>query len=542
MTQNSNSDANNVPSPSFSQEIMERLFYWTRDKIFRITRQNANEKDPPLGEIGETRVLGAFVSFKKRGRLRSCMGYMREGDSLVVALSSAAYSATLNDPRFPPVSSDELYDLDLEIWALGSLRRVEERGEARRDVVRIGRDGLQIQGRGRRGLLLPSVPVELNWDIDQFLNGLCDKAGLARGAWKDDDVELFSFEGTSFKRPFVWNVSANPELARFIERRNRIDSSDNTERSTQRAVFSLAPGLLQWTAPSTRATQPRTIDYAQSTRESAVAGMFYPRSKAEQDATLDSFDEENGRELDSPLTKRAYSGALIPHAGWIYSGRLAAKTLMRIQAPETVVVIAPKHRREGANFAICPYGQWDFKGGCVSNDLDFSTALARELPPFQRDATAHRSEHAIEVQLPLLSRYFPESKVVGLLIGASTKRELDELGRSFADFITRRANLGRSKPLLLISSDMSHYVTEETARALDEKALDALETTDPGRLYDVVRENQITMCGILPAFFALTALKKNDDFHRAVRVGRTTSGAASGDYERVVGYAGYLFE
>ena len=542
MTQNSNSDANNVPSPSFSQEIMERLFYWTRDKIFRITRQNANEKDPPLGEIGETRVLGAFVSFKKRGRLRSCMGYMREGDSLVVALSSAAYSATLNDPRFPPVSSDELYDLDLEIWALGSLRRVEERGEARRDVVRIGRDGLQIQGRGRRGLLLPSVPVELNWDIDQFLNGLCDKAGLARGAWKDDDVELFSFEGTSFKRPFVWNVSANPELARFIERRNRIDSSDNTERSTQRAVFSLAPGLLQWTAPSTRATQPRTIDYAQSTRESAVAGMFYPRSKAEQDATLDSFDEENGRELDSPLTKRAYSGALIPHAGWIYSGRLAAKTLMRIQAPETVVVIAPKHRREGANFAICPYGQWDFKGGCVSNDLDFSAALARALPPFQLDATAHRSEHAIEVQLPLLSRYFPESKVVGLLIGASTKRELDELGRSFADFITRRANLGRSKPLLLISSDMSHYVTEETARALDEKALDALETTDPGRLYDVVRENQITMCGILPAFFALTALKKNDDFHRAVRVGRTTSGAASGDYERVVGYAGYLFE
>ena len=88
---------------------------------------------------------------------------------------------------------------------------------------------------------------------------------------------------------------------------------------------------------------------------------------------------------------------------------------------------------------------------------------------------------------------------------------------------------------------MNHYASEATTRIVDKMALDALETTNPEELYDVVRREGITMCGVLPAFFVLSTLKKLGEFNRATQIGRATSGESSGDYDRVVGYAGYVF-
>ena len=265
--------------------------------------------------------------------------------------------------------------------------------------------------------------------------------------------------------------------------------------------------------------------------------MFYPGDPKEQIAALDEME----RGLEAPTDELCARSAMIPHAGWIYSASLAMKTLRRLEASETIVVLAPKHRAEGANFAVMPYGAWDYKGGTTSNDLDFVDAFVDALPEFQKDPLAHRSEHSIEVQLPLLARRFPNSKVVGILIGRATQTELDSIAERFAALLTEREKAGKSRPALVVSSDMNHYADDETTRRIDKIATDALETTDPVELLRTVVGRRISMCGILPAYFTLTTLKKRGEFSSAIRVGYATSGDASGDRERVVGYAGYLF-
>lgn len=208
----------------FSTEVMERLFYWTRDLVVSIItsteRQNGSDS---IEDVRCVNVLGAFVSFKKHGRLRSCMGCLTEGIQLALALESAAYSASVRDPRFPPINSNEFYDLNLEVWILGGMCEVKLIGEERKSAVIIGKNGLLIQGRGRKGLLLPNVALDWNWSSERFLQGVCDKAGLSRNAWMDPDIRLFTFEGVAFKKPFVWNVSRNPVLALAIKERQRTE-------------------------------------------------------------------------------------------------------------------------------------------------------------------------------------------------------------------------------------------------------------------------------------------------------------------------------
>ncbi len=531
MSESSKFNASPAPKPEFSPDVMERLFYWARDRVGAAVASTSQSKIEALGEIGTLSVLGAFVSFKKRGRLRSCMGYMSDGIQLGEALDASAVTAALRDPRFPPVSADEFSDLELEIWALGSLRLIEETGEARRDAFKIGRDGLQIVGRGRRGLLLPSVPVELGWTPDEFLDGLCDKAGLPRGSWRDSNVDLFAFEGVSFKKPFVWNIYKNPELEKLVK------DSHNSRDNSSRPSFSLNQDAFKLNAPATARPDPSTSKLRTQARPPAVAGMFYPGSAAEQKSALDAIEKEIGAAAE----KSRFPGAMVPHAGWVYSARLAAQTLNQIEPSETIVVFAPKHRREGANLAVMPYGSWDYIGGEIPNDLEFVDDLVNAIPDFKLDATAHRSEHSIEVQLPLLARFFPNAKVVGIVVGHAMQDELDSLTDRFAAFLSERETAGRPKPLLLVSSDMNHFADEESTQKIDALALDALETTNPDELLRVVVGRRISMCGIMPAYFVLSTLKKRGEFSEALRVGHTTSAEASGDRERVVGYAGYLF-
>lgn len=583
---------------NLSKDAMEEAFFWTRDRIVATVAGGAPPKISGLGELANLPVGGAFVSLKKRGRLRSCMGAMREGIACGVALDSAAVSAATSDPRFPPLSPDEFYDLDLEIWALGETRALSERGVDRVGAIQIGRDGLQIEGRGRRGLLLPSVAVEFGWDAERFLEAVCEKAGLARDAWASDETRLFVFEGVSFKKPFVYLASKNPTLAQIVAERNKTNGEESAVSASgankaasaksaswaneSRPTFRLAPDFFRWNLPTS--VQNRGIaqnngvgkeivanDASATVRPAAVAGLFYPATPAERSALIDKlertaqsrrsagnggFDKINkideigelgrfgkvGEIRTDGESRRRWSAALVPHAGWIYSGRLAATTLKRVEIPETVVVFAPKHRAEGADFAVMPAKRWDVGGGeSVSSDPDFVERFVAAVPPFRKDAVAHRREHAVETLVPLIARFAPAAKVVGAVIGRATVDELTAAAVKFAGFLQNEEENGRKAPLILISSDMNHFSNDETTRRLDALALDALESLDPTRLLETVRREKISMCGVLPAFFVLTALGKIGKLGKAEKVGYATSGDSSGDRERVVGYAGYLF-
>ena len=276
------------------------------------------------------------------------------------------------------------------------------------------------------------------------------------------------------------------------------------------------------------AFQPQT-SAGSDVRPPAVAGTFYPGDARAMQNALDEMLPRNVRPEPWPT-------ALVPHAGWIYSGRLAAATLARVRIPERVIVLCPRHRGSGAAWAVAPHRQWALPGATVPSDPDLARRLAAGITGLELDAAAHRQEHAIEVQLPLIARLAPGASVVGIAVGGGELASLRRFGQQLADVL---ATL-EPRPLLVISSDMNHFANDAETRRLDRLALDALATLDPERLYRTVTDQRISMCGMFPAVIVLEALKRLGLLRRCEMVGYATSAEASGDTARCVGYAGAL--
>ena len=158
--------------------------------------------DLQLGELGAAQVVGVFVTLRKHGALRSCIGNFTDAIRLDKALERAAKGAACHDPRFPPVRPDELPQLTVEVSLLHSRELLSNDAHERLASVVIGQHGLDIQYLGRAGLLLPSVPVDRAWDARTFLTEVCRKAGLHADAWQDPQASLFRFSTTCCCGPF----------------------------------------------------------------------------------------------------------------------------------------------------------------------------------------------------------------------------------------------------------------------------------------------------------------------------------------------------
>ncbi|MEA3369118.1 MAG: AmmeMemoRadiSam system protein B [Candidatus Ratteibacteria bacterium] len=165
-------------------------------KIARVSIENAlRKKDPPgFTDISDNlkKLGGVFVTLNKQGRLRGCIGFPEAVLPLYQAVSQAAVSAALKDYRFPTVTQKELSDIEIEISALSPLEKISDV-----EKVEVGRHGLVIRKGIYSGLLLPQVPVEYGWDRAEFLERICEKAGLPRGAWRGN-VELYIFTAQVF--------------------------------------------------------------------------------------------------------------------------------------------------------------------------------------------------------------------------------------------------------------------------------------------------------------------------------------------------------
>lgn len=152
------------------------------------TRRGADGPEEPVEQSG-----GAFVTLRIAGELRGCIGYIDYAGPVRMAVEDVARKAAFGDPRFDPLTPGEMNHLQIEISVLTPMRCISSP-----DEITIGKDGLVISCRGRRGLLLPQVATEYGWDVEEFLENTCRKAGLPPGAWRDPGAEIEAFSAEVF--------------------------------------------------------------------------------------------------------------------------------------------------------------------------------------------------------------------------------------------------------------------------------------------------------------------------------------------------------
>jgi uncharacterized protein len=146
-----------------------------------VSAQVAGLAEPAPLDIGLPDASGVFVTIKRRGELRGCLGTLHCSDSLAAEVARCAADAASEDPRFPPVAADELPELSVEVSVLGPLEEIDPRDF---EAITIGRHGLVAEQGPLRGLLLPQVAIEWGWTTEQFLRHTCAKAGLPMDAWR----------------------------------------------------------------------------------------------------------------------------------------------------------------------------------------------------------------------------------------------------------------------------------------------------------------------------------------------------------------------
>ncbi len=264
-------------------------------------------------------------------------------------------------------------------------------------------------------------------------------------------------------------------------------------------------------------------------REPAVSGQFYPADPRVLRREVERYLE---REVSSPAAEPALA-LVVPHAGYIYSGRAAGVTYAAVDLPRLLIILCPNHTGEGAPVAVMPAGEWRTPLGSAAIDEPLARRLLKLCDPAEPDDRAHRREHALEVQLPFLQVKLPGFRFVPICVGTDRLSVLREL----ADGLFRSME-GWPEPVgIVVSTDMSHYIPAEAAREKDTMAIQKMVALDPEGLHQVVREEKISMCGFAPAVAGLMAARM-----AGARRGRllvyTNSGETSGDYASVVGYAG----
>lgn len=261
-----------------------------------------------------------------------------------------------------------------------------------------------------------------------------------------------------------------------------------------------------------------------------VAGQFYTSDPKALAAEVGRYLEAGGERRAEPTLL-----AMAPHAGYVFSGAVAGKTLGLANLAGTVILLGPNHTGMGSRYAVWNMGAWIVPGGAVAVDEELAEALIRNDPRLTPDRTAHQSEHSLEVLLPFLRELNPEVRIVPMSVGGGGPEELQDVGRKMAEVVAKSG-----KPVsIVVSSDMSHYIPHDEAKARDSLALQAVQALDPAGLYEVVRARNITMCGVLPMVVGLSAAKALGAT-RAEVVAYATSGEVNRDMGRVVGYAGVL--
>jgi len=457
--------------------------------------------DPPSDRLRVSR--GGFVTIKRGGRLRGCIGRPIPDEPLGTVVVEAAVDAALRDPRVSPVEPDELDDVTVSVSVLSE---PEPLPTADPERVEVGTHGLIVQRSRARGLLLPQVAIDQGWDAETFLDETCRKAGLSPDVWRRSNVDVERFTGQVFTEARPRGTVVERPLGR---------PSDTGQRDAGGA-------------------QPRTD--GGTVREPAVAGEFY----ADDPDTLrtqlrESFTHETGPGAlpDHESDSRRPLALVAPHAGYPYSGPVAAHsyaTLARRSKPETAVVLGPNHRRVGADVAVASSERWRTPLGEVSVDRDLAQAVVDDADGATFDAVAHEAEHSVEVQVPFLQYVLSDVSIVPICLGAIGHDRAESLGTTLASTIEQT---GRDA-VVISSTDLTHYQSHDAAREADRPICEAIEALDTDTIAQRVASGH-SMCGPWATAATLRAARERGADSGDVLT-YATSGDTAGSPGRVVGY------
>ena len=264
-------------------------------------------------------------------------------------------------------------------------------------------------------------------------------------------------------------------------------------------------------------------------RQPAVAERFYPGSPQALALAVQELMPST-----AAVERRPARAVAVPHAGYVYSGSLAGETLARVIIPETVLLLGPNHRGRGNPISLSN-DTWTMPFGPVDCDHQLCHDLVSHSRHFRIDESAHLFEHSLEVQIPFLQMLQKRLRIVPLVLSHISYPLCQELAETIAQAIAAH----QGQVLMLASTDMNHYDSRENTEKKYRMALRCIELFNPYELYHTVRDNHISMCGVIPVVIAMLAAKALGG-GKAEVVGYTDSGYISGDSNQVVGYAGVI--
>ncbi|MEM0085157.1 MAG: AmmeMemoRadiSam system protein B [Candidatus Methanomethylicia archaeon] len=276
-------------------------------------------------------------------------------------------------------------------------------------------------------------------------------------------------------------------------------------------------------------------------RNPAVAGLFYEGFKEDLLKQIEwCFHHKLGPGV-IPEVKDSFTGNLIgvivPHAGYIYSGPVAAwgyKAIAENGKPESFIILGPNHSGMGAPIAIMREGIWKTPLGEVEIDKELSDELLKKSDILEDDFSAHINEHSIEVQLPFLQYLFGGIKFVPICLMLQNQEVSVMLGKCLSDVVKDR------KVVIIASTDFSHYERYETAFKNDSLIIDRILSLDVEGFFKVYYSRRVSMCGPGPVS-ALIVAAKNLGAKHVTKLKYATSGDTSGNMSSVVGYSSIAF-
>lgn len=273
----------------------------------------------------------------------------------------------------------------------------------------------------------------------------------------------------------------------------------------------------------------------------AHAGSFYPSKREDLIKSIeDSYLHKLGPGMLPTVGQRKNEsiGYMVPHAGYMYSGPIAAHSYFNIAKegkPKVFIIAGPNHTGLGENASVWKEGIWETPLGEVEVDNEVSKLLVSYSKYFTFDEEAHIYEHSVEVQIPFLQHLFKDIKIVPIVI----KLQNNEVSLDLANALYKIITENGVDLLYIASSDMNHYEPYDITYKKDEIALKKIESLDSDGLFKVLDENNITMCGPGPVGSLIYLSKKFDSKVEILK--HATSGDITGEKDWVVGYASARF-